>query len=301
MLVRFFRKTAWYSPILFVLIGVVLWSDVLLTPVKAINTITDPAGPLFELLRPLFEQYQMLTVLASMILLMIQSNVVNNVAVSKGFTERYSLLPGLMYMLLMCSTTVMVAPHPVLFANTFLIPAMGKLFDVYDEQHYIKEIFNIGFLISVAGLFYYPALTFILALIISIFMYYIVNLRTLIAAFVGLLTPFVFISAYFYLRDVFNLWIENVRIVIQPFLIFEIETDIYQKAFIALLALLSFFAFFRLQVIYKTSKPIRMRKRITILLLFFLISVVSFLLAVDYITVHYGMLAIPLRDRKSVV
>ncbi len=294
MIVRVFKKVSWYSQLLLVLIGVLLWFSAFLAPAKSINGIADPAAPLYELIRPLLLQYQLTAVITALILVIIQAFVVNHLATTKSFTDRYSLLPGVLYLLLMSSTTVMIAPHPVLFANTFLIPALSKLLDAYDEEHYMKEIFNIGFLIAIAGLFYYPALTLFLALIISIFMYYIVNLRTLIAAFIGLLTPFIFLSVYFFLRDMFAEWLAEFQIVVQPFLVFELETDIYQKAFIGVLTLLAFFAFFRLQVIYKSTKPIRIRKRITILLLFFVISVASFLVAVDHIYVHYGILIIPL-------
>lgn len=294
MLVRVFRKTDWYSPILFVIIGLLLWFDAILAPGNAINSITDPAGPLFELIRPLLEEYPVMAVISAMLLLFIQSIAINHVATSKSFTDRYSLLPGVLYLLLMSSTTVMISPNPVLFANSFLIPALSKLFIAYDEDHYIKEIFNIGFLIAIAGLFYYPALTLFLALLISIFMYYIVSLRTIIAAFIGVLTPFVFLTVYYYLRDTLHYQVEKLHIVLQPLLVFELETGIYQKAFIGVIFLLSFFAFFRLQVVYKFTKPIRIRKRITILLLFFFISVVSFLLAVGHIHVHYGIINIPL-------
>lgn len=294
MFVRVFRKVNWFSEALLVLIGVLLWFSAFLAPEKSIDGIADPAAPLFELIRPLLTQYQLAAVITALILVLIQAFLVNHLATTKNFTDRFSLLPAIIYLMLMSSTTIMIAPHPVLFANSFLIPALGKLLDAYDEEHYMKEIFNIGLLIALAGLFYYPALTLFLALIISIFMYYIVNVRTLIAAFIGLLTPFVFLSVYYFMRDMFADWLADFQIVVKPFLVFELETDIYQKAFIVVLTLLSFFAFFRLQVIYKFTKPIRIRKRITILLLFFVISVVSFLLAVDHIYVHYGILIIPL-------
>lgn len=294
MLVSVFRKIRWYTPVLFVLIALLLWFDALLTPGKTIDYTSGAAGPLYELIRPLLIQYQLIAIISALIIVIFQALAINHVATSKSFTERYSLLPAILYLLLMSSTTVMIAPHPVLFANIFLIPALRKMFDAYDEEHYMKEIFNIGFLIAIAGMFYYPALTLFLAMIIAVFMYYIVNLRTLMAACIGLLTPIMFLSIFFFLQDTLPDWLEEFRIVVQPFLVFQLEPDIYQKAFIALLSLLSFFAFFRLQVIYKSSKPIRIRKRITILLLFFVISVGSFLFATYHFEVHYGIINISL-------
>lgn len=294
MIVHVFRKVTVLSQLLLVFIGILLWFSAFLAPEKAIHSIAEPAAPLFELIRPLLLQYPVIALITALILVIAQAFTVNHVATTKSFTDRFSLLPAILYLLLMSSTTKMITPHPVLFANLFLIPALGKLLDAYDEEHYMKEIFNIGFLIAMAGLFYYPAIALFIGLIISIFMYYIVNPRTLIAAFIGFLTPFVFLSIFLFLNDMFADWLADFRIVVKPFLVLEMETDIYQKAFIGVLTLLAFFAFFRLQVIYKSTKPIRIRNRITILLLIFIISAASFLLAVDHIYVHYGILITPL-------
>ncbi len=294
MLIGIFRKVYWYTPLLLLLIGGLLWLRMILSPAGEIILSGTGSGPLFNLLLPFFSDKPVLTILTSFVVLMVQVFYINQVATSKEFTDRYSALPGLIYLLLMSSTPAMISYYPLLFSNLFLIPALNKLFDVYDEKSISRELFNAGFLIGMAGLFYYPALTFYLALIISVFLYYIVSLRRIIASLLGLITPVLMLFVYFLLVDELTHWYEELTFVARPFQLFELETGIYQKLFIGVLSVLSMVAFLRMQLIYKTAKPIRTRKRITLLYLFFFISVLSYLLAHDFSHVHHALLSVPL-------
>lgn len=294
MLIRIFKIAHWYTPLLMLAVGALLWLDVFINPAAAISKISDTGGPFYEILRPLLTDYPIVSVTLSFILLVVQAILLNLVATSKSFTERFSALPGLFYLVLMCSTSIMIAPHPVLFANLFLILALDKLFDVQQEEHVAKQVFNTGFMIALAALFHYPAIVFLLALIASIFVFYLVSFRTIIAAIIGFITPFAFLALYYYITDMLVEWLAHLTISIKPLLVFELETGIYQKAFIAAVSLLSVFSFLRLQLIYKSSKPIRIRKRITVLVLYFLVSVASFLVVVNHVYVHYGIMLIPL-------
>lgn len=300
MLVRIFKKSHWYSPLLLLIAAALLWLDAFISPDKAIGSISESGNALYNILLPAITAYPGMAVAIAFLLLLMQVFMINNVATSKGFTDRYSALPGLIYLLLMCSSAGMIAPNPVLFANAFLIPAVNKLLNVYEDEHAIKEVFNISFLIALASLFFLPALAFFLALILSIFIYYIVSMRTIIAAVFGLITPFFFLSLYFFMQEGLFLLHYDPDVTIKPLIIFDVDINIYEKMFTVALSLLSFFSILRLQLVYKGTKPIRIRKRISMLLMVLLFSVLSYALAVDNIHVHYGMIIIPLSITLSV-
>ncbi len=294
MLVRLFKKASWYAPLLLILLAAPLWLGRFLDTAQAVPDITACSAPLFVLLGNFWKYHPLVGAIFAMTLLIIQAFSINYVATSNAFTDRYSALPGLIYLLLMSSSPEMISLNPILLANLFLIPAMNKLIDVHKEQQIAKELFNSGFLIGLASLFYYPALVIFLALIASVFIYYIVNFRRLIAAILGLITPFAFTLTYYFLIGELLSWYDEFAIIIKPLLIFELETTLYQKIFIGGLALFSLLAFSHLQLVYKAAKPIRTRKRITLLFLFFLISVSSYILAVGFAHLHYGLLNISL-------
>jgi len=292
MLVRLFRKSTWHAPLLLIGLAVLLWLDMFFNP-PALN-VSDCSAPLFNILGRYWSQYPLGSAIFALLLLIAQAYYINYVATSNSFTDRYSALPGLIYILLMSSSPAMTSLNPILLANLFLIPAMNKLIDVYDEEQIARELFNSGLLIGLAGLFYYPALVLFLALIASVFVYYIVNTRRIAAALLGLITPFTFMISYYYLRDELLIWYNNLTIVFEPFRILEQETTFYQKIFIGGLGFFSILAFSHLQLVYKAAKPIRTRKRITLLFLFFLISVSSYLFSVNFVELHFGLLNITL-------
>lgn len=292
MLVQLFKKATWYAPLLLILLAVLLWIDVLIAP--PVSDISDCNAPLFYLLGGFWSHYPIGSVIFALILLLAQALHINYVSSSNAFTERFSTLPGLIYILLMSSSPSMISLNPILLANLFLIPAMHILIDVYEEESIAKELFNSGFLIGMASLFYYPTVILFFALIASVFVYYIVNIRRISAALTGLITPFAFTLTYLFLKDELLLWFSNLSIVIDPFLILKQETTLYQKIFIGGMASFSILAFSHLQLVYKTAKPIRTRKRITLLFMFFLITFSSYLFSVNYLELHYGLLNITL-------
>jgi hypothetical protein len=300
MLVRIFKKSHWYSPLLLLFIAALLWLDAFLYPERAMETISGPGNAFYDMLLPLMNAYPLVAVAFAFLMLMMQVFMINYVATSKGFTDRYSALPGLTYLLLMCSSAAMIAPHPVLFANAFLIPAVNKLLNAYENEQIAKQVYNIGFLIAMAGLFFLPALAFFPVLIVSVIIYYIVNLRRIIASFLGLFTPFFFFSLYYFMKTASFLPSDNTDIDIHPLSIFYLDVNIYEQIFIVFLSLLSFFSILRLQLVYKGTKPIRIRKRITMLIIILFFSVLSYVLAVDNIQVHYGMVMISLSIALSV-
>ena len=294
MLIRTFRKAQWHSPILLLLLGALFWGSSFLDPAGALDRIADDNAPLYESLLPFIMDYPGISVALAFLMLMGQVFLVNHIATSKGFTDRFSALPALLYLLLMSSTPGMTGPHPVLIANIFLLLALNKIFNVYHERQAIMEVLNVGLLLAVAGLFYFPALPLFLLLIFSLFLYFPAGLRTLLAALMGFIIPFFFLGVYYYMFDMLGEKLDTVSIAIQPLEVFRQSLDMYQQAFAVVLGLLSVFAFLRLLFLYMPDKPIRVRKRIMVLSLFFLLSVLTYLVTVDYVYVHHGVLIIPL-------
>ncbi len=300
MFIRIFQKSHWYTPLLLLLVAAILWMDAFLYPERALETISGTGFGIYELLLPAMIVYPTASIILAFLMLNVQVFLLNYAATTKGFTDRYAALPGLVYLLLMSSTEGMIAPHPVLFANLFLIPVVIKLFNAYEGEHIIKEVFNISFLTALSSLFFFPALAFFLVVIVSVFIYYIVNLRRIIGAFIGLLTPYFFFFMYFFMHEgIFHLP-SDLSVSIQIFSVFDLDINMFEQFFIVLLSLLSVFSILRLQLVYKATKPIRIRKRISMLLIVLLFSVLSYMLSIDNIHVHYGIIVIPLSIALSV-
>jgi len=197
-------------------------------------------------------------------------------------------------MVLMSSDPAMLSLNPVLAANLFLLFALARAMSAYGEGEVMREVFNVGFLIALAGLFYYPALAFFLWLIIVLAVYFLLSLRGLIAALLGFFTPFFFLFTWYYLTDQHLERIQDLSKLGTPLEITAQSYSLFSIIMMMFLALLSFIALTRLMVLYISDKPVRIRKRFRVLMLFFVFSLASTFVGNVHFDVHHSLMMIPL-------
>lgn len=299
MLIRIFKQNAPLTPILLLVVGLLLWADGFIFYKKVSLVVDDPA-PLYGLFASMLQGLPLLSLVFAFALLMLQVFIVNYIAQANSLLSRPSWLPGFLYLVLMSSDPSLISFHPLLPANLFLLIALARALLAYSEGDVMPEVFNVGFLIALAGLFYFPALVFFLWLIPVLGLYFLLHLRGLAAAIMGFLTPFFFLFTYFYLSDQLEGRLEQMLAQYDPLLILEQSYSLFSTIMIIFLALLSFLAFMKLTMVYIKDKPVRIRKRFRVLIFFFVFSLLSILVVTDYFDVHHGLMMIPLSIVLSV-
>jgi hypothetical protein len=299
MLIRIFKQNTPLTPILLIGFGLLLWADGFIFYNKVSLVVDDPA-PLYGLLASLLEGMPLLSLVVAFTLLLLQVFIVNYIAQANSLLSRPSWLPGFLYLVMMSSDPHLISLHPLLPANLFLLIALARALLAYSEGEVMLEVFNVGFLIALAGLFYYPALLFFLWLIVVMGIYFLLHLRGLAAAIMGFLTPFFFLLTYFYLSDQLEGRLEQMLAQYDPLLILEQSYSPFSTMMIVFLGLLSFLAFMKLTMVFITDKPVRIRKRFRVLIYFFVFSLLSVLVVTDYFEVHHGLMMIPLSVVLSV-
>jgi hypothetical protein len=293
MLIKSFKKSGQIDPLILVLVALLLWIDGFLFFGQHHWTVVAPA-PLYQVVLPFVSNFPLLQVVLAFLLLLLQAFMINHVTTSKGLMERHTLLPALIYVVLMSSDFNMLALHPVLIANFFLILAINKIFDTFSEKDVPLEVFNVGFLVALAGLFYYPAMLFFFLAVVALFVYMVGNIRGIMATFIGFLTPLLFLFVFFYLTDQLQQRLDAIFSYPQPFLVFYQNYGYYSQAFILVLAGLAFFSFLSVLFGQAADKPVRIRKRFVVLVWFFAFALLSALVATGFFEVHYAMMLIPL-------
>lgn len=299
MLIRIFKQNAPLSPILLLVVGLLLWADGFIFYNKVSLVVDDPA-PLYGLFAAMLQGMPMLSLVVAFTLLLLQVFIVNYIAQSNSLLSRPSWLPGFLYLVMMSSDPSLISFHPLLLANLFLLIALARALLAYSEGEVMLEVFNVGFLIALAGLFYYPALLFFLWLIVVMGIYFLLHPRGLAAAIMGFLTPFFFLLTYFYLSDQLEVRLEQMLAQYDPLLILEQSYSPFSTMMIVFLGLLSFLAFMKLTMVFITDKPVRIRKRFRVLIYFFVFSLLSVLVVTDYFEVHHALMMIPLSVVLSV-
>ena len=129
---------------------------------------------------------------AILVVLMVNGNRINNES---------NLLPGVFYCLFASMVPEFMYPGPVLLGNTFLLFALIEIMGTYKVPIVSGRLFNVGFWISVASLFYFSniGLLFFAVWATSILRAY--NLRDLTTIFLGAFTPYFLTGTVFFLLD----------------------------------------------------------------------------------------------------
>lgn len=116
------------------------------------------------------------------------------------FPER-TFWPGLLYMLFMHLSFDCMTLSPVLMSTSFLLLALGTLVRQMDRRGATDEVFEVGFYIGIAALFYLPSALFIIWAVLSLLFYTGATFRQYSLSLFGFLFPFAATILFYYLFD----------------------------------------------------------------------------------------------------
>ncbi len=294
MLVKVFRKVYWYTPVLLLLIGGLLWISLFVCPADAIPEALYTTPPLFGLLLQMQQQHELIASIVVFALLFVQVLFINHIATSRGFTDKYSAFAAVLFLLLMSSTTAFLVLHPVLFANIFLIAATNAILRLYDSDRTMREVFDAGFFIALAGIFYFPALAMFFMLLFSLYTYNILSFRSFCASLIGLATPVLAFGLFYWINDMLAIQIQAFYDMF-GLMSFSVKAPVeFNKMYIIFYVVVLLFSVVWTKTRYMPGKLLRVRARMQVAVYFLVFSVVSFVLTADHAGIHFAMTAVPL-------
>lgn len=199
MLIRIFRTGYFIKIFMFLIISLLLWFPVFLNPPSLVTESTLGIG--YEvILSKLFLSARLATFIA-FALLLIQAMVFNALLANNPFFSKSVFLPALVYVILMSHHPLQLTLHPALIANFFLIFSLKNLYNTYDKKEALREAFNTSFWVSVASLFYLPAI-FMMLLVWWAFLIFRINTwREWLISVIGAATPYLLLLTGCYLTD----------------------------------------------------------------------------------------------------
>lgn len=296
MIIHFHKKQFNSQLIIYVFFALLLWVDAMIFPLEAAPLSFQT--PLYSGLVILLEKIPVrLNVTLAFLLIAIEAVIINASLVNHKIIARNTLLPFLIYFVLMSFSPVVQTIHPVLIANLFLILALNLNLGIYLKTEPYKEIFNGTFFISLASLFYLPSLIFLILFWISLLIYRISTLREWIITISGLIAPYLFIAFYYYWTDSFGVFLEDYLGTMFQFHAFKIgfTKPLLSETYVALggvIAILLVIGLIKISL-ETTEKVITVRKRMNVIIYWVFITVISLFWASDHLLIHACLLAIP--------
>ena len=212
----------------------------------------------------------------SLLFIVYASILLLNFIVSKNSLTKkndYEILLFSLFLLLITQTT---SHSNILISNFFVLVGLRRIMSLRSQKDTKKKLFDAGFWIAIASLFYFWSILFFALILISLILYTDNNFRHWIIPFLGIITVyFISVTVSFALHDdFFKLFNET------PQVNYDFSNYNSVKYLVAITILLSFgiwSSIFYLQNIKKKKKALRASFKIVIIaaLIGFLIVIIS--------------------------
>jgi hypothetical protein len=152
---------------------------------------------------------QLVSHVLAILLLLVQGFLVNVLTINHRLSNEITLFSGVFYVLVSCALPDFLYLSPVLIGNTFLLLALLDLFETYKNPACADKIFNAGFWIGLASLFYFPFLFFFIMLVAALNILRAFNVREQLMSLAGVLIPYLLVGLYFFWFNQFDVFLEK--------------------------------------------------------------------------------------------
>lgn len=274
MLLKYFNSNR-ISILLFIsLLPAVYWIPSLF--ISAGNVIPEPAGILLgRWILAFNHDFRFMASVLALILVIINAYLLVQLNTVHIFIPVRTQLPSYFYALLVIGLTQMHQLTPPLVASTLLILVLFRILSAYKTDSFSIHFMDSGMLIALASLVYFPALVFFLFLLASMIILRPFIWREWLFTFLGLMIPYVFLISIYYLADIpFATYFDDIAGSLKKAEQHFKLSQIVSWSYVLLLMLIG--SYFMVGAI--NSMKIHARKFFLVYLLFFLLSILIYLL-----------------------
>ena len=165
-------------------------------------THTEPLTHfVFGLLKNPLTNYAWLSPAMSGVLCFVQAMLINDMVNENKVLAKKNYLAGFFFIVVFSLFKESLVFSPASLALTFLILSTRKLFMLIKKEKAFGDVFDVGFLAAISGLFYFPAMLFILFAYIGLGIMRAFNYRDWIIMFLGIVSPFVLVFTWYFWFD----------------------------------------------------------------------------------------------------
>ena len=283
MVLRFFRSSFATQYLVIGFIAVLLWIHAFIYP----PLMPPPDGPVpcYSLIYNLFAGIPRLATFIGFILTLVSAYLLNRLLTNNEVLPKNSSLSALILIVLMSYFPFLLTLHQLSIAALILLVILDQLFRSYNKLESLELSFVAGFLTGVASLFYLPFLIFFLFLWISLIIFRNYDWHEWVGSFIGLVTPFIFLSVYYFW---FDKWIIKAHEYIGFFMISFNPAPFSDPSFLIFSLIVLVLLIFGLieNLSHLSEKTIEIRKKTTLLIWLIPVMMISIPFAANMLKYH---------------
>ncbi len=225
------------------------------------------------------------------ILVFIQALIFNKIINNFNILGKSTFLPALFFVVASSVFTPFLILSPPLICNFFLLFIINKILLEYKNSDSIAAMFDLGLVIAMGTIFYFPFVLYLLLLWTSLLLFRPFNWREWVAVLTGYLTIVFLLGVYYYwngrLLDFYEIW--------KPLSYkfpFYLRIKVLDYIVLLPLAICAFLGFVHIRQNFFKSYVL-VRKSFQLLLFLFVFSALSFYLKQDFRANHFLLCVIP--------
>lgn len=185
-----------------------------------------------------------------------------------------SFWPGLIYMLFMHLSFDCLTLSPVLMSTSWLLLAFGTLIRQMDRRGATDEVFEVGFYIGIAALFYLPSALFIVWAMLSLLFYTGATFRQYSLSLFGFLFPVAATVLFYYLSNSLDDF--NRNLLASVFRVRQYPLSDFLSLFASLLIPLGLGVLGFLSLFNRTGRYVNFQQRVQqIMMIWFVVAVLT--------------------------
>jgi hypothetical protein len=200
MIVSVFKKNYFLQLVLLIVLPILFWMPAFINPPQVISDGRLDM-PLYDVLEYVFPLKSVLNTIIAFLLILGQAFLLNHIFTYYDLTKKNSYFPAFLYMMMFSCDYRIMTFSSVLFANCFIILAIGCFLQCYNKNEGLDQVFLTAFLVSLSSLFYVPYVLFMLWIWIGLFNFKIYRFRPFIVSILGLLAPYLVLIIIYYLSN----------------------------------------------------------------------------------------------------
>lgn len=198
MLLRLFKGYQAYLLVLIPIVGIILWSNSFFIHSYELDG-NYVFMPLSKLVYHIVGINTIASKLLAIALVLINALLLSRMNIVYNFIRARTYLPAVIYLLLMSFLPEIQRLTPALMASVFVILAMNKVLGTFKKEKLAIQIMDASLLISVASLFYFPAMFLLVYLWVGLALLRPFRGREWAFTILGLIVPYLIVLSFLYL------------------------------------------------------------------------------------------------------
>ncbi len=236
-----------------------------------------------------FSPVQDITV--TLFIVFLQGIILNRIINIHNLLGKPSFMPALMYGTVTSIFFPFLVLTPALICNFLIIWMIERFLTIYGRTEALSVMFDMGIIVGVGTLIYFPFIGFFLLLWISLIIFRPFNWREWIAGLIGFVTVYFFLGVYYYWKNAFGDFF-NIFLPLTSKFPASIKINLNDyTVLIPLIAILIFSGFTIRQNFFRSY--VHVRRSFQLLFFCFVLAMISFYLKPQVRVYHFLMATAP--------